>query len=288
MPYLRTYAALETLVAVTGISLTIGLPEFTRFLLPVTRFASEYPSLINLIRFLVAFTALIVPTTAMGATLPVLVAALAETGGEFGQVLGRLYGWNTLGAVGGAVVAEIVLVSHFGITGSAWIGGSLNLVAAGAAIWVVQGAREDHTTERAAIPQSSLPSQLWRPLFSAFLAGANLMALEIVWFRFLLMFRQQHAGDQPDSSGRARRHRLGRASGIGVAETTPRRGCPVADSRLRRRVCRRGRLSDFSDYHSRRLGDGVVRDSMVRRRAHAGNLAAVGRLLDLARRGHQT
>ena len=65
-----------------------------------------------------AFGLMVVPTTAMGATLPLLVrAAVARS--NFGAVLGRLYGWNTLGAVFGAPIGEVALIEWWGIRGAA-------------------------------------------------------------------------------------------------------------------------------------------------------------------------
>ena len=54
----------------------------------------------------------------MGATLPVLVGSASVRGG-FGQASGRLYGWNTLGAVCGALSAEFVLVDRERMEGAA-------------------------------------------------------------------------------------------------------------------------------------------------------------------------
>ena len=54
-----------------------------------------------------AFVLLLVPTIAMGATLPLLVSALSRRGRDFGRALGRLYGWNTLGGVAGALAGEL-------------------------------------------------------------------------------------------------------------------------------------------------------------------------------------
>ena len=65
---------------------------------------------VNALRFGVAFALLVVPATAMGATLPVLVGALCQAGDRFGTALGRLYGWNTLGAVAGVLGSELVLI----------------------------------------------------------------------------------------------------------------------------------------------------------------------------------
>src|SRR5262249_60299553 len=70
---------------------------------------------LNTVRLATAFGVLIVPTTAMGATLPVLVGALARTGDGFGRTFGWLYGWNTPRAVAGGRVAETQLVAPLAI-----------------------------------------------------------------------------------------------------------------------------------------------------------------------------
>ncbi|HEX9710108.1 MAG TPA: fused MFS/spermidine synthase, partial [Candidatus Thermoplasmatota archaeon] len=135
-----------------------------------------------------ALVFLLVPSTAMGLTLPLLARALVALDPNFGTVLGRLYGWNTLGAVAGALLAETHLVAALGIRGSAYAAGSLNLIAA-AGGWVA--ARSLAAGEGAATPERA-PAPRWRGagtwLGAAFLSGFALLALEVVWFRFLLLF----------------------------------------------------------------------------------------------------
>ncbi|MBZ5560078.1 MAG: spermidine synthase [Acidobacteriia bacterium] len=188
---LRAYAALETVVAMTGIAITTLLPALSTLLVPLTRLAGDPGNtvwLVNLIRFVAAFAVLVVPAAAMGATLPVLTGALTRADARFGYVLGRLYGWNTLGAVAGVVFAEVVLVDRLGVTGTAWTAGLLNLSAAAAALWLSTRANE-RSVEDAPTPATVATGR--RPvrlLASACLAGAALLALEVIWFRFLSMY----------------------------------------------------------------------------------------------------
>ena len=63
----------------------------------------DSPAVLNILRLAIAFVILMVPATAMGATLPVLVKALSRRDNNFGRVLGKLYGWNTLGATAGVL-----------------------------------------------------------------------------------------------------------------------------------------------------------------------------------------
>src|SRR5207244_6181156 len=103
--FLRTYAILETVVAGAGLLLTYLLPQLISLLVPVAHRLGDSKWLLNVVRLAAAFAVLIVPATAMGATLPVLVGAVSGGPGGFGRALGRLYGWNTLGAVAGVLGA---------------------------------------------------------------------------------------------------------------------------------------------------------------------------------------
>jgi predicted membrane-bound spermidine synthase len=190
---LYAYAALEILVAVSGITLTYVLPGLTYFFVPVGQAIQDNPVLVNVIRLAAAFAALLVPASAMGATLPVLVAGLCRESADgsraksalFGRTLGRLYGWNTLGAVAGVLFGEILLVDRLGVSGSAWAAAGLDLVAAGGALVIATRAKESSPSPSGAAAVQRIS---WTPLMAAFLAGACLLALEIVWFRFLTMY----------------------------------------------------------------------------------------------------
>jgi spermidine synthase len=187
--FLRVYAALEAIVGVTGVALTAGLPALTGYLAPATRGILDVPWLLDTVRLATAFAVLIIPATAMGATLPVLVGALCRWRPGFGRVLGRLYGWNTLGAVTGVACAELILIGRFGVMGSAWIAGSLDLAATAAALRLSRNAGESRLVAEAFAPEPpGIRTGAWRLLSCAFLSGACLLALEVVWFRFLSMF----------------------------------------------------------------------------------------------------
>src|SRR4051812_31394808 len=133
---LPTYASLELVVAVSGVAITAGLPHVGFLLAPFVRAIGGSGALVNALRFGVAFALLVLPAAAMGATLPVLVGALCQAGDRFGSVLGRLYGWNTLGAVAGVIGSEVALIEVAGVQGSAWIAAALNVCAAAIALMV--------------------------------------------------------------------------------------------------------------------------------------------------------
>src|SRR6059058_6101700 len=80
------------------------------------------------LRFGLAALVLLVPTTLMGGTLPVLTRAfMGEDRAALKHSLGRLYGLNTLGAVVGTAVAGFFLIEWVGIRASLWGPALVNL-----------------------------------------------------------------------------------------------------------------------------------------------------------------
>jgi spermidine synthase len=183
----RLYASLEVAIAVTGLGLVLLLPALARVLTPVFQPLLERPWLLNPLRLLLAFVLMLVPTTAMGATLPLLVRALSANDSDFGRVLGRLYGWNTLGAVAGALGGEGLLIGWFGLRGTGIAAALLNLLAAASALSLARALPP--LPEAPALDQPGrVPRVAWPLLLAASVCGGVLLALEVVWFRFILMF----------------------------------------------------------------------------------------------------
>ena len=130
---LRLYALLEMTIAITGVGLVALFPHLPALFAPL--FGALSGSLVasEMLRVASAFCLMVIPSTAMGMTLPILVRVLTQTDPVFGSVLGRLYGWNTFGAVLGVLLAEITLIPYLGVLGSAALAGAINvLVALGA------------------------------------------------------------------------------------------------------------------------------------------------------------
>ncbi len=81
------------------------------------------------LRFGLAALVLLVPTTLMGGTLPVLTRAfMGADRAALQPSLGRLYGLNTLGAVAGTALAGFFLIEYVGIRASLWGTALVNLL----------------------------------------------------------------------------------------------------------------------------------------------------------------
>jgi len=186
---LRAYGLLELLIGGLGLGLVLLFPVLNALLAPVFRSLSAWPWAVNSLRLGLAFLLMLLPAAAMGATLPILVRELCTRQRGFGDSLGVLYGLNTLGAMAGALAGEFLLIEHFGVPGTAAVAAIVNL---GVALVMLRGAQRWGAVGRAADPEpgaAAKPQPLSRRalclLLAAFLAGALLLALEVVWFRTL-------------------------------------------------------------------------------------------------------
>jgi len=195
---LRTYAALEVAVAVSGLLLVRLLPVLEGQLAPLFRPFIDDTVTLAALRLGVAFVLLVIPSTAMGLTLPLLTRTLTGASVTFGQALGQLYGWNTIGAVVGAIAAEAGLIVHLGIQRTALVAASLNVFAAMGAVSLERarlgsGERPRSPANSHGRKEGGLPTDAVRILESrwfvvAALSGGALLALEVVWFRFLSIY----------------------------------------------------------------------------------------------------
>jgi predicted membrane-bound spermidine synthase len=181
---LRLYALLELAIGVGCLLVMLALPRLSVALGPLLAAVADTPWLLNVVRLSSAFALLVLPTTAMGATLPLLTEALSRADPSFGGTLGKLYGWNTLGAMLGAIGSEAALVGMFGIASTGLIAMLLNLAAGAIALRL---ASQPAAAPPAATPTPAFSARAYRYLLVALLSGAAMLALEVVWFRFLLL-----------------------------------------------------------------------------------------------------
>ena len=187
---LRLYAGLEMTVAVLGCTLVFGIPPLGEWLRPIFQTLWTHQPLLNVLRFSVSFLILLVPTTAMGLTLPVLLEDPLLKRYEFGRTVGLLYGFNTLGAVAGALAGEAYLVRVYGLFGTGLSAAAMGCMAAVIA-WLfsavnLETAGQTSRPFRFRLPFAKPPP--WNLLFVSMAAGAILLALEVIWLRFLRLY----------------------------------------------------------------------------------------------------
>jgi spermidine synthase len=143
-------------------------------------------------RFLLALAVLIVPTILMGATLPVLVAALTRADPRIGSLAGLLYGINTLGAVAGVFLATFTLLPGLGLTGASLFGAGLDAAVGVVALVALPRIAAARALPAAPVAEAATPGDGARAsgtmalLLAAYaLVGFTALVYEVAWTRAL-------------------------------------------------------------------------------------------------------
>src|SRR5216110_865120 len=144
------------------------------------------------LRFALAGVVLLIPTTLMGGTLPVLTRAFTADRTELQHSLGLLYGLNTLGAVVGTALAGFFLIEYIGVRASLWGTAAVNLALGAGAIALAR--RQPLLPPTAALPdpgrEPGEPPSLALRNTAVLLLGLTAFAAlldEVAWTRVLVM-----------------------------------------------------------------------------------------------------
>ena len=189
----RAYAFLE--LGIAGFALIF--PWLLRAGLPplASLYASgaASPLLLESARLGLSAALLLVPTTLMGMTLPLLAALTGARAERAGRVAGTLYAANTTGAVAGSLACAFFLLPRLGIGRSTLLAVALNLAAAAI---VGSSGSESHFARRRSRGAGSAPPAAVRPaarprdqlvLAVLALSGLGALADEVAWARALVL-----------------------------------------------------------------------------------------------------
>lgn len=116
----QAFAATQVLIAI----LSVGVYLWMGPLIPESRSTLAMAGM--------AVAVMLPATLFIGATFPLAVRILARTGHEAGQATAKVYSWNTVGAIFGAVLAGFVLIPGLGFEGTIKLAVTVNL---GLALW---------------------------------------------------------------------------------------------------------------------------------------------------------
>jgi spermidine synthase len=160
----------------------------------LAQFAPESTGYLTLIRVTFAFIVLIIPTTLMGGTLPVLTGFTSRLMQGASIRLSFLYGCNTIGAVFGAAATGFVMLRSFSMGKTLLTAVVINLFVGLAAILLqrvlekpsgeeLQQELEPEFTHIAGAPDQVLPFKL--VIWGIGVSGFCAMGYEVLWSRVL-------------------------------------------------------------------------------------------------------
>jgi len=143
--------------------------------------------------FAIVFAGLLWPTFLMGCSLPFLSKAVVSQIAGSAQLIGWLYGLNTLGAGVGAFFGGWYLIGTVGFDKAVYLGALINLIVAGGGLLLARGL----DMEAARPAQKTMASEtadgvVWRWSLLVFISGFLIVALQIVWYRLIGVLLQSN------------------------------------------------------------------------------------------------
>ena len=179
---LRLYALLEGGIALSAAAvpflLTASEPLFKVLWNAVGEITPVYAAL----RVVLMGLVLVVPTTLMGATLPVLTRWLSDSSRAAAGEAGRAYAINTFGGVAGTLASGLWLIPSYGLRATTSIAVVLNLAIAAAALSLARG--KSGAVEPTLAPEPP-PRRL--ALAVSALSGVASLIYEVAWTRSLVL-----------------------------------------------------------------------------------------------------
>jgi spermidine synthase len=192
---LAAFGVAEMLVGLTALASPAVLDQLTTLWVAVHPSLPDSLAAITVIRFICAFAVLILPTSLMGATLPLIVRSALAQRQRIGARIGLLYAVNTTGAIAGALVAGFYFISEVGVSRAFVLAAATNVligvVALAAAFVLPRAGQPSEAPAEAAMSGPAEPlttAQRRAVLWTFFVSGLLSLALEIVWFRMLAVY----------------------------------------------------------------------------------------------------
>ena len=191
---LKWYAVLEAIIGIYALALFVLLPLSEKIYVSIFQFTAQNSFLGVLLTSLLTILVLLIPTSAMGATLPLIVRHVTNRLSNFKNQISHFYGINTLGGAIGALLAGFILIEKIGTDASIIVVAVLNLLIA-LLIWMKSNSIKSSNAEVRSIemkaPENNRVSEKTSALLIiAFLSGFCALAYEILWTRSLKIIIQ--------------------------------------------------------------------------------------------------
>jgi spermidine synthase len=183
------YLTIELLIGLSGLVSLPVLLQLDYLLYQVPEFGTQ-----PLLKLALTLILLILPTTCMGATFPVIASLLIRNDKDVGLRISHLYSLNTLGAVSGAALSGFVLIPHLGLDGSIYAAAAVNFLIAGAALvagWYLKPILSLGAPETASVTDPSPSSDSHWPFAASLtlaVTGFASIATQVGWTKYLSVF----------------------------------------------------------------------------------------------------
>ena len=192
---LRMYALLEAGIGAFCLVWPLILSVLGALYVLIHRNVTSEFYTLSLIRFVLTFAVLLIPSTLMGGTLPVLTRFFVKRLEQLGTNIGVLYALNTFGAVIGTVAAGFFLLEALGIRWTLGVGIAINFGVAAIALALAPRVSETEIDDRHdEAPQQAESQNIPQPperhlvLWAIGISGFCALAYEVLWTRIMVFF----------------------------------------------------------------------------------------------------
>jgi len=184
------YAALEGAIGLYCLLVPSIIESASPLFEWVYQTQTESYSKASLYRFLICGVILLIPTSLMGATLPVLSKYVSNNQMFVGRDVGTLYSLNTFGAVFGALSSAFIFMRLWGVLTTIWFAAALNI---GIAVTIYLLFRSDVSTtskevsgqRNKSMESSSLDTNTIFILLAFGFSGWCALTYQVAWNRIL-------------------------------------------------------------------------------------------------------
>ncbi|MCA9568386.1 MAG: fused MFS/spermidine synthase [Myxococcales bacterium] len=183
---LRVYGLLEVGIGLYALVFPYLVDAVTPIYLATFQALQPGPVLFGVIQFVVVGSLLVLPTAAMGATLPLLARFATTALGGAGDRIGTLYAVNTAGAVAGTWLAGFYLLPEMGLWTTTVLAATANVALGTAAVGLdAWYDAPSATVEVKDDLEQGLPPLLLPVGLALGLAGFSSLVYEVAWTRVL-------------------------------------------------------------------------------------------------------
>ena len=158
----------------------------------------QYLAQSGLLMLAIVFVSLLIPTTLMGLSLPLLSKAINRGVENAASRIGWLYGVNTLGSGLGTLVSGWYLIGTFGYEKTVYLGAIFSSLVCLTALIVSRQFKNTNLSRQKDTADFSTPLQKQQESIQewyllVFLSGFTAISWEIIWFRILDIALQSNA-----------------------------------------------------------------------------------------------
>lgn len=194
------YGVIEVLIGVYALFMPLIISNLYGVYAVVFTGLGQRPVPVAMLRFLLSFLVILIPTTLMGGTLPVLSKFAGREFSRLGRNIGALYALNTFGAVIGSFATGFILLEMFGVSSSVYLAAVISMLVGLAAVAVGrtgeaaadQGVAGEEPAEEIPAGQAT-PGQVRLPQYVRFavllaiaISGGAALAYEVIYAKVLV------------------------------------------------------------------------------------------------------